>query len=165
MSMAQRTPTQKSRITALFNPFSLQGWLIIVATLSVVTLIFKLLISRAKNFEIIFAIFFLESVSLTTDYKSNFARKLSWRLFIGSWTLSSMIIIMAYSSMLKSSLTIPEFNTGINSFEELVKNHRFRLGLHQDEDGYEYKFLVNHTLNIFILNRHCFILCLLPKMS
>ena len=108
------------------------------------TLIISGMISTAimrkwdQGIQYTYAIFFSESVNLVVSCGTNV--KWSTRIFVGFWTVYSMIIIMAYSSVLKSSLISPTYYPILRSFEEVLEKPDLRIGI-MDETNYEYKYL------------------------
>ena len=51
----------------------------------------------------------------------------SLRILVGSWLLAMIVVVYAYQGVLMSILSVPKLKPTIDSLEELVVQHKYKL--------------------------------------
>lgn len=102
---------------ALLYPFSLILWILIMATIFIVSFILYILTSRKKTFQNILFMVFGSLMGISIHFK---VRKITLGILLSTWLIFAFVITNSYKGLLLSFLSFPPF-IGIRSIPDLAK--------------------------------------------
>ncbi|KZS21010.1 Uncharacterized protein APZ42_012161 [Daphnia magna] len=130
--LLQPWPEMESNLMACIRPFSATVWLLFVV--STVALIICMAFLTHFNRQYIFKLTsFMQTMSdhavyaitvITGQGNSVSAKeRLSFRLLLGIWCLTMVVLVNAYTTTLTSYLTVPKLKPIVNTLAELAASH------------------------------------------